>query len=68
MESLQRPAPPHHYVGLDVHAGETELDQNGYLVVVGDLEYSGHPRVCTKIRNWCDLMQFWVVSNQLTVS
>jgi len=58
IESLQRPPPPHHYSALDVHTGGRGFDQNGYLVVVGDPEYNGRPQVCTKTRNWCDVIQF----------
>ena len=46
MESLQRPAPPHHYAGLGLHAPAAGFDQHGYLLVVADEENGNHPQVC----------------------
>jgi len=49
MEPRQVPAPPHQYVGLGVQAPGAGLDRHGYIEVIPDPEYAGHPQVCTKI-------------------
>jgi len=44
------PAPlPHQYAGLDIQAPGAGLDRHGYIEVIPDPEYDGHPQVCTEI-------------------
>jgi len=43
------PPPPHHYAGLGVQAPAAQLDQQGYLVIVGEPERGDHPQVSAKI-------------------
>ena len=49
MESIQRPPPPHHYVGLRVNASEAGLDHNGYMVPVVDSAYVEQLRVSSEV-------------------
>jgi len=48
MEPVHAPA-PHRYVGLDIQAPGAGLDRHGYIEVIPDPEYDGHPQVCTEI-------------------
>jgi len=48
MESVQVPPPPHDYAGLGIQAPGAGLDQDGYLVVVGDPECGGQPQACIR--------------------
>ena len=46
---MDAPPPPHQYSGLGVHAPGPQMDQHGYLVVVGDPKYGEQPQVSTDI-------------------
>ena len=46
---MDAPPPPHHYAGLGVHAPAAALDSDGYLLVVGEPKYGGHPKVSSTI-------------------
>jgi len=58
MESLQVPASPHDYAGLGSQTRGARLDRHGYIEVIADVEYGGHPQVCMDIHYLCSVIQF----------